>query len=225
MFKINKMFAALLVALLFTGCAATKTAEVADYSGYIGDYDGLEMTTDELGQEVLRWQSSDFIAGVYETLMIDDIVFYPAAKATPQISEELLLEIREYSNAALLHEVSKVVPVTNQPGPDVLRMRMAITGVSTAAQGLKGYEYIPFAAIAAGVTSATGARDREAYIIVETELLDSTTGERMFIEVYKQKGEKLIENDTEIVTLDTVRDLIDNGAAQSRMFFEHLIAK
>jgi hypothetical protein len=50
-------------------------------------------------------------------------------------------------------------------------MRIAITGISTSAQGLKGYEYIPFAAIAAGVTSATGARDREACILVETELL------------------------------------------------------
>ena len=135
MFQINTIFAALFVTLLFTGCA-TKTAEVADFSGYIGDYDGLEKTTDELGHEVLRWRSSDFIAGVYETLMMDEIVFYPEGKATPQISEELLIEIREYSNAALLHEVSKVVPVTSQPGPDVLRMRMAITGVSTSAQGL-----------------------------------------------------------------------------------------
>jgi hypothetical protein len=225
MFQINTIFAALLVTLLFTGCAATKTADVADYSGYIGDYDGLEKTTDELGHEVLRWQSSDFITGVYETLMIDDIVFYPAGKATAQISEELLIEIREYSNAVLLHEVSKVVPVTNQPGPDVLRMRMAITGVSTSAEGLKAYEYIPVAAIAAGVTSATGARNREVFFIVETELLDSMTGERMFIEVFKQKAKKLIENDTQQVTLDSVRDLIDDGAAQSRMFFENLIAK
>jgi hypothetical protein len=210
--------------LLFTGCA-TKTAEVADFSGYIGDYDGLEKTTDELGHEVLRWKSSDLIPGRYETLMIDEIVFYPKAKATPQISEELLIEIREYANAALLHEVSKVVPVTSQPGPGVLRLRMAITGVSTSAQGLKGYEYIPFAAIAAGVTSATGARDREAFVIAETELLDSTTGERMFIEVYKRKGKKLIENDTQKLTLDTVRDMIDDGAEQTRRFFEHLIGK
>ena len=152
MFQINTIFAALLVTLLFTGCAATKTAEVAEFSGYIGDYDGLEKATDELGHEVLRWQSSDFIAGVYETLMIDNIVFYPAANAPPPLREELLIEIREYSNAALLHEVSKVVPVTSQPGPSVLRMRMAITGVSTSAQGLKAYEYIPVAAIAAGVT-------------------------------------------------------------------------
>ena len=115
--------------------------------------------------------------------------------------------------------------MASQPGPDVLRMRMAITGVSTSAEGLKGYEYIPIAAIAAGVTSATGARNREAFFIVETELLDSMTGERMFIEVFKKKAKKLIENDTQQVTLDSVRDIIDDGAEQSRMFFEHLIAK
>jgi len=224
MYQFKTIFAALFVTLFFTGCA-TKTAEVADFSGYIGDYDGLEKTTDELGHEVLRWQSSDLIAGAYETLMIDEIVFYPKPTPTPQISEELLIEIREYANAALLHEVSKVVPVTSQPGSDVLRMRMAITGVSTSAEGLKGYEYIPIAAIAAGVTSATGARNREAFFVVETELLDSMTGERMFIEVFKKKAKKLLENDTQKVTLDTVRDLIDDGAEQSRLFFEDLTGK
>jgi hypothetical protein len=45
------------------------------------------------------------------------------------------------------------------------------------------------------------------------------------VEVFKKKAKKLIENDTQQVTLDTVRDLIDDGAAQSRMFFENLIAK
>ena len=224
MFRINTISAALFVALLSTGCA-TKTAEVTEFSGYIGDYDGLEKTTDELGHEVLRWKSSDLIPGAYESLMIDEIVFYPAPIATPQISEELLIEMKEYANATLLHEISKVVPVTSQPGSDVLRMRMAITGVSTAMEGLKSYEYIPIAAIAAGVTSATGARDREAFFVVETELLDSTTGERMFIEVFKKKAKKLLENDTQKVTLDTVRDLIDDGAEQSRKFFEHLVIK
>ena len=224
MFQIKTIFAALLVMLFFTGCA-TETAEVANFSGYIGNYDGLKKTKDELGNEVLRWQSSLLIPGWYNKLMIDEIVFYPEGKATPQISEKVLIEIRKYSNSALKREVSRVVPLTSQPGPSVLRMRLAITGVSTAAEGLKGYEYIPIAAIAAGVTSMTGARDREVFIIAETELLDSTTGERMFIEVYKKKAKKLIKNSTQKVTLDTVRDVIDDGVEQSRLFFERLTGK
>ena len=225
MLHIRKITLALLVALFFTGCATKKTADVAEFSGYIGDYDGLEKTTDELGHEVLRWQSSDFISGIYESLMMDEIVFYPEPKPTPQISEELLIEIREYANAVFLHEVSKVVPVTSQPGSDVLRMRVAVTGISTAAEGLKGYEYIPIAAIVAGVSSATGERDRETFVLTEAELLDSMTGERLFIQVYKAKGEILLENDEEQVTLDTVRDMFDAGVERTRLLLEHLIGK
>jgi hypothetical protein len=91
------------------------------------------------------------------------------------------MEIQEYSNAISLHEVNKVGPVTSQPGANVLRMRLAITGISTAAEGLKGFEYIPIAAIAAGVTSASGNRNRETFMVTETELVDSITGERMFM--------------------------------------------
>jgi len=224
MLQIKTIITALLVMLFFTGCA-TKTAEVADFAGYIGDYDGLEKTTDELGNEVLRWQSSDLIPGAYDKLMVDEIVFYPEPKPSPQVSEQVLTEIREYSNLALKREVGKAVTLTSQPGPSVLRMRLAITGISTAAEGLKSYEYIPIAAIAAGVTSATGQRDRETFIVTETELLDSMTGERMFIEVFKDRTEILLKSDKDQVTLDTVRDMLDKGAEQSRLFFENLTGK
>ena len=93
MFQIKTIFAALLVMLFFTGCA-TETVEVANFSGYIGNYEGLKKTKDELGNEVLRWQSSLLIPGWYNKLMIDEIVFYPEGKATPQISEKVLIEIR-----------------------------------------------------------------------------------------------------------------------------------
>jgi hypothetical protein len=181
MYLIKTILAALLVMLLFTGCATKNTVAVADFSGYVGDYEGLEKTTDELGHEVLRWQSPDLIPGAYDLLMIDPIVFYPEPKPSPQVSEQVLMEIQEYSNAISLHEVNKVGPVTSQPGANVLRMRLAITGISTAAEGLKGFEYIPLAAIAAGVTSASGNRNRETFMVTETELVDSITGERMFM--------------------------------------------
>lgn len=56
---------------------------------------------------------------------------------------------------------------------------------------MRMYEDIPIAAITAGVTSATGSRNREAFFVVETELLDSMTGERMFIKVYNEEGEEI----------------------------------
>ena len=157
--------------------------------------------------------------------MIDPVVFYPEGEPTPQVSAQLQTEVREYASSALKREVGKVVALTSQPGPSVLRMRLAITGISTAAEGLKGYEYIPIAAIVAGVSSASGERDRETFVLTEAELLDSTTGERLFIQVYKAKGEILLENDEEQVTLDTVRDMIDAGVERTRLLLEHLIGR
>ena len=221
MLRIKTIITTLLVTQFFTGCA-TDTTEVASYSGYIGDYDKLEKTLDERGDEVLRWQSSDLIPGAYDKLMIDPVVFYPEGEPTPQMSAQVQIEIRDYVSSALKREVGKVVPLTSQPGPSVLRMRVAITGISTAAEGLKGYEYIPIAAIVAGVSSASGERDRETFVLTEAELLDSTTGERLFIQVYKAKGEILLENDEEQVTLDTVRDMFDAGVERTRLLLEHL---
>ena len=224
MLRIKTIITTLLVTQFFTGCA-TDTTKVANYSGYIGDYDKLEKILDERGDEVLRWQSSDLIPGAYDKLMIDPVVFYPEGEPTPQISAQVQIEIREYASSALKREVGKVVPLTSQPGPSVLRMRVAVTGISTAAEGLKGYEYIPIAAIVAGVSSATGERDRETFVLTEAELLDSMTGERLFIQVYKAKGEILLENDEEQVTLDTVRDMFDAGVERTRLLLEHLIGK
>ena len=221
MLRIKTIIMALLVTQIFTGCA-TDTTEVANYSGYIGDYDKLEKILDERGDEVLRWQSSDLIPGAYDKIMIDPVVFYPEGEATPQVSAQLQTEVRDYASSALKREVGKGVTLTSQPGPSVLRMRVAITGISTAAEGLKGYEYIPIAAIVAGVSSASGERDRETFILTEAELLDSTTGERLFIQVYKAKGEILLENDEEQVTLDTVRDMFDAGVERTRLLLEHL---
>ena len=215
---------ALMVMLLVTGCA-TKTAQVSDYSGYIGDYEGLAQTTDELGKDVLRWKNPDLVPGVYDTLMIDPIVFYPKPEPTAQISRDLLMDIGDYANKALKREVGKVVKLSDQPGPRVLRMRIAITGISTAAEELSAYEYIPIAAIAAGVNSASGGRDREVFLVAEAEFVDSMTGERMFIEVIKDHTPPVLENDTEQVTLEMVQEVLDRGAQQTRLFIEQAIAR
>lgn len=220
MYRNKAIFAALFMMLLIPACATKQTAEVAEFSGYLGNYDKLKQTKDELERDVLRWVSPELKQRRYTKIILDRIVIYPEPKATPQVSLEELEKIRSYANTALRREVSKTISVTNQPGEEVLRMRMAFTGVSTAAEGLKGYEYIPLATIVAGVATATGARDREAFIVVETELLDSNTGERLVMEVYKNKAKELLENTKTQLTADILREIIDTGAEQTRLFID-----
>lgn len=222
MYQIKKIFSALsvIMMLVLIGGCASKTAKVEQFTGYLGDYSKLKKTKDVLGNEVLRWKSPKLDSQSYTKIILDNIVFYPKPKTTPQISKDVLIQIRGYANEALKREVSKVLPLTNQPGPGVLRIRAALTGVATAAEGLKAYEYIPIAAIAAGITTAAGGRDREAFIIIEFELLDSRTGKRLAMSVSKRKAEKLLKDDKQQLSLEHMRKVIDDGADQTRMLFE-----
>lgn len=222
MYQTNKIFNALsvIIMLLLIGGCATQTAKVGEFTGYLGDYSKLEKTKDASGYEVLRWTSPKLKSQSYTKLILDDVVFYPKPKTSPQISKEVLVDIREYTNKALRREVGKSVSMVSQPGSEVLRMRTALTGVSTPLEGLKVYEYIPIAAVIAGVTTAIGERDREAFIVMEAELLDSRTGERLAIVVRKKSAKKQLKDDKEQLSLENIRDVIDEAADQARMFFE-----
>jgi hypothetical protein len=93
------------------------------------------------------------------------------------------------------------------PAPSSLIPRAAITGVDTKAEGLKPYELIPIALVAAAVTSASGARDRTTELFVEAELLDASTGKPALQVVRKGQGKEL-ENKQQ-VTLDLLKGVVD----------------
>lgn len=52
-------------------------------------------------------------------------------------------------------------------------MRPAITAVSAKTKGLRPYEVIPIALVAAGVSAATGIRDQDTSLSTEAQFLDA----------------------------------------------------
>jgi hypothetical protein len=221
--QIKNILSALLVVLLIAGCASSKTVPKSEFSGYLGDYSLLKPAKDSSGHEVLRWLSPKLKPNAYSKMILDPIVFYPAPKATQQVSQKTLDQIASYLNKAANKQVGKAIKLTNKPGPGVLRLRIAITGAATENEALKGYEYIPIALIVAGVSTATGERDREAYIVLESELLDSQTGERLGMSVRKDIAKKLLKNDKQQLTLADVKPMLDDLALQAHNFVEHTI--
>lgn len=221
--RIEKIFAALFMALLISGCATSTTVPKEQFSGYLGDYSKLKLVKDETGHDVLRWKSRKLKRGRYSKLILDPIVFYPAPRPSSQVSINTLYDMRKYMDKTWVREVGKVITLTNKPGPGVLRLRTAITGATTVAEGLKGYEYIPVALVVSGATAAAGGRNREAFVVIEAELIDSRTGERLVMGVRKHKAEKLLENDKEQLTLGHVRSMLNQLAVAARKFVETTI--
>jgi len=109
---------------------------------------------------------------------------------------------------------------TNQPGPDTLRIRIALTGVSTSTKTLKVYEYIPVGLVIAGIATAIGERDIDAFVITEGELLESDTGERLYMSVRKSKAVERLKDTEDPLTADHVRKLIDDSAVEARLWLE-----
>jgi len=73
------------------------------------------------------------------------------------------------------------------------------------------------------VSTAAGTRDRKAFILVEGEVSDSVTNERLAMAARKAPGKKLLKDDKEKLTLDTMRSIIDEKADSARRIFDRVL--
>ena len=107
------------------------------------------------------------------------------------MSTETLDQIRDYLTSALTTKVGTVLNVATEPGPQVLRMQAAITGVQIKTEGMKVYEVLPVAAVFGSLKAVTGNRAREVFVFVEVKFSDSETGEVVGAIVRRIEGKKL----------------------------------
>ena len=179
--------AALAVAL--AGCASQPKAP--EHSGFLGDYSQLQQTTDSTGATIARAVNPSFRAQNYYAILIDPVIFYPEPQPTDKVSMADLDAIRAYINQALYTQLGKTVRVVDKAGPGVLRLRVAITSVSTQETSLKAYQYIPIAFIVTKAADAAKGTPEEGKLFVESELSDSVTGVRMMSAVRSGVGDAL----------------------------------
>ena len=206
--------------VLVAGCATPPPQQL---SGFLGDYSKLEPVKGEGGDEIRRWVSPKLNKGEYLKLMVDPIVFFPPAKETSQISAETLRQIGAYANEALRRELGKSFLLVNQVGPGVARLQIALTGVTTQAEDLKFYEYTPITAAVAGAEAASGTRDRVAVIQMEAQVTDSQTGARLGAAVRRTQPKQVLKNDKEQLTLDKMRPILDDKAANARQILDRVL--
>ena len=191
--------------LLFTALLPISTfADDKANSGFLGDYSKLTQEKDSTGETVLRYVNPALKPGDYTSVILDPVQLYPTPKATKQVSEQTLNDIRNYVDNGLKEKIEGKMTVATEPGPGVLVLRPAITTVASQSAGLKPYELLPIGFL---ISSATG-RSKVAGITMEFDAVDSLTGERVGASVRKGAGAKL-ENDDAQLTLDHLRPTLD----------------
>jgi hypothetical protein len=148
-------------ALLLGACANQETTR----SGFLRDYS--RMAPDASGALVERAAGGpQAVAARYRAFMIDDVAYLPGARSEHASAAEIA-ELRAHYKDAAVKVFAQHYVHTATPGPDVLRIRLAITGIDKADATLN---YIATPLV--GPVSNGGASS-------EGEIVDSTTGKRL----------------------------------------------
>jgi hypothetical protein len=219
--NLQRMLASFACVLAISGCTSVTPVD-QKFSGFLGDYSKLEKVKTADGQLAMRWVKPGVKRGMYKALMIDPVVYYP--EIHPKTPEEAKNweEIRQYMTQRMRAEVSSVFPVTDTPGPGVVRMRGAITAIATPLQGIQVHEVLPVTIAFAAASTAMGYRDRLVVVYHEGEIRDSMSNELISQVVHQGYADKL-DNDREQVSLKKVQKLMDTWAKQIVHTMQHAL--
>ncbi|MCU1724178.1 MULTISPECIES: DUF3313 domain-containing protein [unclassified Pseudomonas] len=212
-----------LASLLLTGCSSSLT-QPTEYSGFLKDYSRLKEARSPSGAPVMRWIDPQLQAGTYRSVYIEPSQLYPKPQATAQIPQSTLTGITNYYDQALKRELGKSLPLASAPGPGVIVVRPAITAVSSKTEGLKPYEVIPIALVAAAVSTASGIRDQETDIATEAQFIDGGT-QKVVAQVVRKGTGKPLENTSQVLKPDDVKAVIDGWAADLHQSYLNLKTK
>lgn len=203
----RKFISLAIVAVLLGGCAG-QTEKPSRYSGFLSTnyYDRLTKVEIPSGQILFRYLDPDFIPSNYHQVIVDPVDAYPEPKKNKHMSMDMLQNLKSRFTTFLENGFSKVLPLTETPGVGVLRLQIAITGVDVSSKGLEPYEYLPFALIVAGASTAAGGRDQEVNLFVEGRIVDSATNKVLGVGIRQIRGEDLENANTELQV-----DRLDKG--------------
>ena len=205
------------------GCAS-KVVEPDQYSGFLKDYSQLKEAQSPSGATVMRWMDPKLDVNKFTRFYIEPTQLYPKPQPTVKIPQSTLNGITGYYDQALKRELGKSLPLATGPGPGVIVVRAAITAVSSKTEGLKPYEVIPIALVAAAVSSASGIRDQETDLATEAVFLDG--GDNHVVAQVVRKGTgKPLENDSQVMKADDVKGVIDGWASDLHQSYLKLKAK
>lgn len=210
--KLRLMISTLCVASIAMAGCASKVTQPDEYSGFLSDYSQLKEAKSPSGVEVMRWVDPQLDLSRYTAVYIEPTQFYPKPQATTKIPDSTLNGINTYFNQALKRELGKSLPLANGPGPGVMVVRAAITAVSSKTEGLKPYEFVPVALVAAAVSTGTGIRDQETTLGTEAQFLDGANG-KVLAQVVRKGTGKPLSNDSQVMKADDVKGVIDGWAS------------
>lgn len=172
-----------------TGC----TKQQIKYSGFLEDYPDFKPGPEGGADMVYLKEGVDF--SVYKRVMIDHVVFFFKDDAKYKgIHPEELQELSRAFHLEMAYALrgAGAYPSAEEPAPDVLRIRFAITDVVPSKPNLNAITAVMPVGLAISTIkkAKTGAHTGVGQASMEAELLDSMTNERIGAVIDTKAAEK-----------------------------------
>jgi hypothetical protein len=182
--------AVITLCIILSGAGSAISAD--KYSGFLEGYPKFEPDADRKGALVYRKAGVDLKN--YTKVMIDPIEIWIAPNSKYKgIKPDQLKVLADAFRQSIIEELEPAYPVVSKPGPDVLGVRIAITNVymTKKKRGLLGFT--PVGLAASTVAKAVGDNTSLQEAVIETELLNSVTNERLGVLIDQQS--KTVKSD------------------------------
>ena len=201
--KCKKVFALIVPAImhysiLTTGAAAdpNQYPKFGDYQakGFLSDYSSLKLRADTEDTFVFQDPETDF--SQYDKLMVERIkVWFKEDAEYKGIDPAEIKDLTDYFHKAIVEAVGDQYPIVREPGPDVLRLRIAMTDlVPTKPSASLVTLVVPFLWLAeAGsgvVTDEAGSTPFVGEVTIELEALDSQSNRQVAAFIERKIGLK-----------------------------------
>lgn len=166
-FTISAVAAAVII---LAGCAGGGSTGMHQ-SGFLSDYSRLSAVEGTSG--TYRYIDRNANLRPYTKVLIDpvQIILAPGADAS-QVNSDTMKRVAEATRMEFVGALLSGYQVVNQPGPDVLRVRLAITGIQPVKPELGATDFIPIKAIYNVARDASGNAQQVAELSAEAEVLD-----------------------------------------------------
>jgi hypothetical protein len=217
----NRLGTLLAAILLIAGSAWAQDnpANSPQYSGFLSDYSKLQPVADREGVWLSLNKTADYSG--YKKIMFDPIEVYVTPNPDYKgVQPEVLKRMTDAFYASFLATLTPDYQIVHEEGPDVLRVRTAITGVQLAKPPLKPTDFIPLKAVYNLGKSMAGDAPMVAEMTAEMEVLDPD-GNRLAAAVANRKGSKTLKQGDQ-VTWDDLQSITDYWAAGFRQRLDQL---
>jgi Protein of unknown function (DUF3313) len=187
----------LVLMLVMTGCAATQGAKSVEKSGFLGDYsllkEGKRGTVSEGAEDqaLLIYKNPAADWRKYKKIQLDPVTVWMSQKDSQL--KDVSVEDRQRLAALLWSKLDeslrKDYEMTSQPGPDVLRIQVAITEAGSSNAVLDTVtSIVPQTRLLSGMKSlATGVSAFTGSASAELKATDSAT-KTILVEAVDRRG-------------------------------------